>query len=87
MRTRGLKALFALLALDKTSNKQADRDRVILIFSNAVTLGLIAIHVFGKATSRWRYWVIVRRACLDIEGAGSLPPEARQGEEWQRRRG
>jgi hypothetical protein len=53
MRTRGLKALFALLALNKTSNKQADWDRVILIFSNAVTVGLIAIYVFGKATSRW----------------------------------
>jgi hypothetical protein len=53
MRTRGLKALFTLLALNKTSNKQPDWGRIILIFSNGVTVGLIALYVFGKATSRW----------------------------------
>lgn len=53
MRTRGLKALFALLALNKTSNRQPDWDRIILICSNGVTVGLIALYLFGKATSRW----------------------------------
>jgi len=53
MRTRGLKALFALLALNRAGNRRPDWDRVILIFSNCVTVGLIALYVFGKVTSRW----------------------------------
>jgi hypothetical protein len=53
MRRFGLKALFALLALNRTKRKQLDWDRVILIFSTSVTIGLIALYVFGKATSRW----------------------------------
>jgi hypothetical protein len=53
MRVRGLKALFALLTLTKSRRKQPDWNRVILIFSTAVTVGLIALYVFGKMTSRW----------------------------------
>jgi hypothetical protein len=48
MRTRGLKAVFALLALNRKSDKPPDWDRVVLIFSSCVTVGLIAIHVYGK---------------------------------------
>jgi hypothetical protein len=36
-----------------TRQAQPDWDRIILIFSNGVTVGLIALYVFGKATSRW----------------------------------
>jgi hypothetical protein len=50
MRTRGLKAVFALLALNRKSNKRSDWDRVVLIFSSCVTVGLIAIYVYGKMT-------------------------------------
>ena len=53
MRKVGLKALLALLALNRTESERPNWDRVILIFSTSVTLGLIALYVFGKATSRW----------------------------------
>ena len=53
MRTRGLKALFAVLALNKTRKKQPDWDGVIVVFSTSVTIGLIALYVFGKIASRW----------------------------------
>jgi hypothetical protein len=53
MRRLPLKALFAVLTLNKTEKKRLDWDRVILIFSTAVTVGLIALYVYGKATSRW----------------------------------
>lgn len=48
MRTRGLKAVFALLALNRNGNKPPDWDRVVLIFSSCVTVGLIAIYIYGK---------------------------------------
>ena len=51
MRTGGLKAVFALLALNRRSNKLLDWDRGILIFSSAVTVALIALYVYGKAAS------------------------------------
>jgi hypothetical protein len=53
MRRLPLKALFAVLTLNKAEKKRLDWDRVILIFSTAVTVGLIALYVYGKATSRW----------------------------------
>jgi hypothetical protein len=49
MRTHGLKAVFALLALNRQNRKRPDWDRVVLIFSSCVTVGLIAIYVYGKA--------------------------------------
>ncbi len=52
MRKVGLKALFALLSL----NRARDRphwDRVVLIFSTSVTIGLMALYAYGKVTSRW----------------------------------
>jgi hypothetical protein len=53
MRRLALKALFALLTLNKAEYQRPDWDRVILIFSTAVTLGLVALYVYGKVTSRW----------------------------------
>ena len=53
MRKFAFKALFALLTLYRAERKRLDRDRVILIFSTSVTVGLIALYVFGKATARW----------------------------------
>lgn len=53
MRTHGLKALFAMLAIGKTTKKRPDWYRVILIISTSVTIGLIALYVLGKVTSRW----------------------------------
>ncbi|MBP0116298.1 MULTISPECIES: hypothetical protein [Bradyrhizobium] len=48
-----MKALFMVLNLNRTELTRIDRDRTILVFSTAVTLGLIALYVWGKATARW----------------------------------
>jgi hypothetical protein len=53
MRRFPLKAVFALLTLNKAENRRLDWDRVILIFSTSVTVGLVALYAYGKATSRW----------------------------------
>jgi len=53
MRRLPLKALFAVLTLNKAGKKRLDWDHVILIFSTAVTVGLIALYVIGKLASRW----------------------------------
>jgi hypothetical protein len=47
------KAIFALLMLRKAENNSRSWDRVILIFSTAVTIGLVALYLYGKASSRW----------------------------------
>ena len=52
MRRFGLKALFAVLVLSKTGYKRFDWDRATLIFSTSVTIGLIALYVYVKITSR-----------------------------------
>lgn len=53
MRRFAMKALFTALALNKSEHKRIDWDRNIVIYSTAVTAGLIALYVFGKATARW----------------------------------
>ena len=47
------KALFALLTLDRARTRPLDWNRIILIFSIGVTLGLVALYLYGKSTSRW----------------------------------
>ena len=51
MRKVGLKALFTLLSLNRAKDRP-HWDRVILIFSTSVTLGLIAMYVYEKVGSR-----------------------------------
>jgi hypothetical protein len=53
MRRIPLKALLAVLTLNRTAKKRLDWDRIVLVFSTAVTVGLIALYGYGKATSRW----------------------------------
>lgn len=53
MQKPALKAIFSILTLSRTEKGKPDWDRLIVIFSTAVTIGLVAIYVFGKATSRW----------------------------------
>jgi hypothetical protein len=53
MRRFAMKALFTALNLDRAERMRIDWDRRILIFSTAVTIGLTALYIFGKATSRW----------------------------------
>jgi len=47
------KAIFSILNLKKTAPKRPDWDRVALIASIAVTIGLALLYAYGKATSRW----------------------------------
>lgn len=53
MRRFAVKALFASLNLSRAGRKRINWDRAILVFSTAVTLGLVALYIFGKSTSRW----------------------------------
>lgn len=53
MRRFAMKALFTALSLNRAERTQVDWDRRILVFSTAVTIGLIALYVFGKSTARW----------------------------------
>ena len=43
MRRFAMKALFFALSLDRSGRKRIDWDRNILMFSTAVTLGLVAL--------------------------------------------
>ena len=49
----GAKALLTLLTANRSRGRQPSWDRTILVLSITVTLGLIALYIFGKATSRW----------------------------------
>ena len=53
MRRLPLKALFAILTLNKAGRKRLDWDRVILIFLTSVNVGLVALYVYGKLTAPW----------------------------------
>jgi hypothetical protein len=53
MRRFAMKALFTALNLNRSERTRIDWDRTVVVFSTAVTLGLIALYVFGKSTARW----------------------------------
>jgi hypothetical protein len=53
MRRFAMKALFAALNLNRTERTRIDCDRIVLIVSTAVTIGLVALYIFGKSTARW----------------------------------
>ncbi|WP_257165557.1 hypothetical protein [Bradyrhizobium sp. SRS-191] len=52
MRRFALKALFALLTLNRDDDPPR-WDRIVLMASSLVTIGLIALYAYGKATGRW----------------------------------
>lgn len=54
MRRFPFKALFAILILNRAERTRRDWDRVILILSTSVTVGLVALYAYGKATARWQ---------------------------------
>ncbi|MBC9879367.1 hypothetical protein G8O24_18665 [Bradyrhizobium sp. INPA01-394B] len=53
MRRFAMKALFTALKLDRAERVRIDWDRRVLIFSTAVTIGLVGLYIYGKVTSRW----------------------------------
>ena len=53
MRKFAPKAIFSILAVRRIAADKLQWDRIALLASTAVTLGLIALYAYGKATSRW----------------------------------
>ena len=53
MHRSALKAVLAVLTLNKAQKNHLDRDRVVLVLSMTVTIALVALYAFGKVTSRW----------------------------------
>ena len=53
MRRFALKALFAALTFNRAETKTIDWDRRVLIISTSVTIALVVLYAYGKATSRW----------------------------------
>lgn len=53
MRRFAMKALFTALNLNPARRERVDWGRRISAFSALVTIGLIALYLYGKATSRW----------------------------------
>jgi hypothetical protein len=49
----GTKALLAILTASRSHRKRPDWDRIVILSSTVVTVGLIALFAYGKATSRW----------------------------------
>jgi len=47
------KALLTFLTANRSRSKQPSWDRIIIVASTAVTVGLVALFIYGKATSRW----------------------------------
>ncbi len=53
MRRFPMKALFTALSLSKAEKARINWDRRILIYSTAVTIGLVALYAWGKMSSHW----------------------------------
>ena len=53
MRKFAPKAIFFILAIRRTAVDTPQWDRVALVVSTTVTLALVALYAYGKATSRW----------------------------------
>ncbi|MBV9565585.1 MAG: hypothetical protein JOY90_34810 [Bradyrhizobium sp.] len=49
----GPKALFAIFTLGGSRRQRPNWNRIILMASVAVTIGLIAIYLYGKDSLRW----------------------------------
>lgn len=49
----GIKALAAVLSLNRMKRKRPDWDRIIIVCSMLVTVGLVALYAYWKASSRW----------------------------------
>ena len=53
MRRFGMKALLTILTVNRSSKRQPDWDLIIIMASTIVTVGLVALYAYGKATARW----------------------------------
>lgn len=53
MRRFAMKALFMALNRNCAERARIDWGHTVLIISTAVTLGLVALYVYGKSTASW----------------------------------
>jgi hypothetical protein len=53
MREAVFKALVSLLAFSEADGTRPNPDRIVLVASTAVTLGLVALYIYGKVAGRW----------------------------------
>jgi hypothetical protein len=53
MRRFAMKALFTLLSLGRSGRTRINWERAVIVISTGVTLGLLAVYLLGKASSRW----------------------------------
>jgi len=53
MRKFAPKAIFSMLVIRKSATDRPQWDRIALAVCTAVTLGLVVLYAYGKATSRW----------------------------------
>jgi hypothetical protein len=49
----GMKAVLTAFTLRRSRQKAPDWERLVISLSTAVTIGLVAAYLYGKATSRW----------------------------------
>jgi hypothetical protein len=53
MRRFGMKALLTILTVSRSSKRGPDWDLIIIMASTLVTVGLVALYVYGKVATRW----------------------------------
>jgi len=49
----GMKALLAILTLNRSGRRRPDWDLIIIAASTVVTIVLVGLYVYGKSTARW----------------------------------
>jgi hypothetical protein len=49
----GMKAVLTMLVLNRSGRRPLDWDRIVIVASTVVTIGLVALYAYGKATARW----------------------------------
>jgi hypothetical protein len=49
----GMKAVLTAFTMSRSRDKRPDWEQLIIVCSTAVTIGLVAAYLYGKATSRW----------------------------------
>jgi hypothetical protein len=53
MRRFALKAVFTVLMVNSADKRRPDWDRIVLLASTSVTIGLITLYAYGKVASHW----------------------------------
>ena len=47
------KALLTLLTMNRSRRERPNWDRIVIVASTVVTVGLVVLFAYGKTTSRW----------------------------------